>query len=187
MKHLKPRFLLAAACLLLAAWPVVRGADARTNVILIMGDDISWDDFGCYGNAAARRFPGTIIPTRPYDVAVNSPFTTVRNMTGSFKADADLGFANLGLTTAYQDVDIDFRVEGDFTSANLSRFAAHVFSKTFTQEAILTSPDAGARFNWVLGAFYYHNKGAFDPLNVEARGNVVLSRFGLQRTKAYAA
>lgn len=139
------------------------------------------------GNAAARRFPGTIIPTRPYDVAVNSPFTTVRNMTGSFKADADLGFANLGLTTAYQDVDIDFRVEGDFTSANLSRFAAHVFSKTFTQEAILTSPDAGARFNWVLGAFYYHNKGAFDPLNVEANGNIVLSRFGLQRTKAYAA
>jgi arylsulfatase A-like enzyme len=30
-----------------------RGAD-RPNVILIIGDDISWDDFGCYGNAAAR-------------------------------------------------------------------------------------------------------------------------------------
>src|SRR5688572_4174913 len=26
----------------------------RPNVILIIGDDISWDDFGCYGNAAAR-------------------------------------------------------------------------------------------------------------------------------------
>jgi arylsulfatase A-like enzyme len=26
----------------------------RPNVILIIGDDISWDDFGCYGNTAAR-------------------------------------------------------------------------------------------------------------------------------------
>jgi N-sulfoglucosamine sulfohydrolase len=40
------------------AWPLfalaaVGGAD-RPNVILIIGDDISWDDFGCYGNSAAR-------------------------------------------------------------------------------------------------------------------------------------
>jgi arylsulfatase A-like enzyme len=30
-----------------------RGED-RPNVILIIGDDISWDDFGCYGNTSAR-------------------------------------------------------------------------------------------------------------------------------------
>lgn len=29
-------------------------AAERPNVILIIGDDISWDDFGCYGNASAR-------------------------------------------------------------------------------------------------------------------------------------
>lgn len=31
----------------------LRAAD-RPNVILIIGDDISWDDYGCYGNPAAR-------------------------------------------------------------------------------------------------------------------------------------
>lgn len=29
-------------------------AAERPNVILIIGDDISWDDFGCYGNPTAR-------------------------------------------------------------------------------------------------------------------------------------
>ena len=29
-------------------------AAERPNVILIIGDDISWDDFGCYGNTSAR-------------------------------------------------------------------------------------------------------------------------------------
>lgn len=30
------------------------GADQRPNVILFIGDDISWNDYGCYGNPQAR-------------------------------------------------------------------------------------------------------------------------------------
>lgn len=37
----------------LLAFAAGRAAD-RPNVIFIIGDDISWDDFGCYGNSAAR-------------------------------------------------------------------------------------------------------------------------------------
>ena len=29
-------------------------ADDRPNIILFIADDISWNDFGCYGNPAAR-------------------------------------------------------------------------------------------------------------------------------------
>ncbi|MBL9210908.1 MAG: sulfatase [Opitutaceae bacterium] len=43
--------VLAGLLALLAA--TGRGAD-RPNLIFIIGDDISWDDFGCYGNPAAR-------------------------------------------------------------------------------------------------------------------------------------
>jgi N-sulfoglucosamine sulfohydrolase len=45
------RFLFLGAASLLAF--VIRAAE-RPNVILFIGDDISWDDFGCYGNPTAR-------------------------------------------------------------------------------------------------------------------------------------
>lgn len=46
-----PRLLLLGLGSLLA---LVLHAAERPNVILIIGDDISWDDFGCYGNPLAR-------------------------------------------------------------------------------------------------------------------------------------
>jgi len=46
------RIVAAVASLLLLA-ATGRAAD-RPNVIFLIGDDISWDDFGCYGNPAAR-------------------------------------------------------------------------------------------------------------------------------------
>jgi N-sulfoglucosamine sulfohydrolase len=52
MKHL-PRCLAFHVAGALLALTAARGAE-RPNVILIIGDDISWDDFGCYGSAAAR-------------------------------------------------------------------------------------------------------------------------------------
>lgn len=42
--------ILCLGCLLAVT---LRAAD-RPNIILIIGDDISWDDFGCYGNSTAR-------------------------------------------------------------------------------------------------------------------------------------
>jgi len=45
--------LLASAALLLASL-ASSYATGRPNVIVFIGDDISWNDFGCYGNGAAR-------------------------------------------------------------------------------------------------------------------------------------
>ena len=36
------------------AAPYIAFADERPNVVLFIGDDINWNDYGCYGNAAAR-------------------------------------------------------------------------------------------------------------------------------------
>ncbi|MEZ6088601.1 MAG: sulfatase-like hydrolase/transferase [Pirellulaceae bacterium] len=50
--------MIERACCLIAwiLWmPSFALADAeQPNVILFIADDISWNDFGCYGNAAAR-------------------------------------------------------------------------------------------------------------------------------------
>ncbi len=45
--------LFASLALLLVGQASVQAAD-RPNVIVFIGDDISWNDFGCYGNEAAR-------------------------------------------------------------------------------------------------------------------------------------
>src|SRR5687768_12490724 len=50
------RFTRLVSVSLTAILALVAGLRAaeRPNVILFIGDDISWDDFGCYGNTAAR-------------------------------------------------------------------------------------------------------------------------------------
>ena len=48
------RHLPRIGCILIALAVTASRAADRPNAILIIGDDISWDDFGCYGNASAR-------------------------------------------------------------------------------------------------------------------------------------
>ena len=45
--------LLTSLAFLLVCLATAPAAE-RPNVIVFIGDDISWNDFGCYGNEAAR-------------------------------------------------------------------------------------------------------------------------------------
>lgn len=47
------RYLAATILCLFIAQQVVRASD-RPNIILFIADDVSWNDYGCYGNKAAR-------------------------------------------------------------------------------------------------------------------------------------
>ena len=48
--------LLIAACATFFGALIATAAHAaeRPNVILFIADDVSWNDYGCYGNEAAR-------------------------------------------------------------------------------------------------------------------------------------
>jgi len=49
------RVVLGLAVILLGGLAWAEAADpARPNFVLFIADDVSWNDFGCYGNAAAR-------------------------------------------------------------------------------------------------------------------------------------
>ncbi len=60
MKRAAPTtlLLLVAAAIPALPAPAATGApgakDGRPNMILFIADDVSWNDYGCYGNAAAR-------------------------------------------------------------------------------------------------------------------------------------
>jgi len=45
---------IAAAALLTATLTLSTQPDGRPNMILFIADDVSWNDYGCYGNSAAR-------------------------------------------------------------------------------------------------------------------------------------
>ncbi|MDA1054658.1 MAG: sulfatase [Planctomycetota bacterium] len=47
------RYILPGLVGLLVAGPTIRAAE-QPNIILFIADDVSWNDYGCYGNAAAR-------------------------------------------------------------------------------------------------------------------------------------
>ncbi|WP_119079200.1 sulfatase family protein [Chitinophaga alhagiae] len=50
---MKPAFFIAAFALAVT-WRLNGHAQARPNIILIIADDVSWNDIGCYGNTAIR-------------------------------------------------------------------------------------------------------------------------------------
>lgn len=47
-------FIVRSAPLWLFLFSGLSWADARPNVIVFIADDVSWNDYGCYGNSAAR-------------------------------------------------------------------------------------------------------------------------------------
>ena len=55
-KSLKRRCLLLATCLLLLPLPapLVAAQHDKTNVVLILIDDLGWKDLGCYGSTYYR-------------------------------------------------------------------------------------------------------------------------------------
>ena len=104
-------------------------------------------------------------------------------------ADWDLGFANLFSSTAYSTFKEKLQIDDSFPLAQTINFLAalgaitttglpvtrplgvQVFQQTstdkFTQEFRLSSPN-NDQFEWLLGAFYTHEKSAIDPQNFYA-------------------
>lgn len=92
-----------------------------------------------------------------YDVFNNFDSTNeIENSGISLQADYEMSFADLTSITAFRTVDSLTNQDSDFTSADLiGQNLSDTEIETFTQEVRLTSNNPDARFDWMLGAFYF--------------------------------
>lgn len=146
------------------------------------------------GNSAARNIPGSIIPTRPYDVAVNRPIEqNVRSYGGSLKVVSQLDSGtvtalaayNNYLSTSVNDAYFAFAPTGGLFYIN--RAPARNYSAEINYASKWDGP-----LNLVTGLFYYDDRAGYDPLNVVSDplgtgpSTYAVSIFGQQTSKSWA-
>lgn len=143
----------------------------------------------------ANALAGSIYGQRPYEVAFNDPPVVNSKLWGvSFSGKLDTSAGEISLITAYDNQYVFAKNPGlgAFTPGGPQLyFFANQKEKKSSIELNFASAQFGA-VNFVTGLYYYHNIGAFDPLQfVRIRPGVpdvyVASIFGYQKTESMAA
>lgn len=146
------------------------------------------------GITLANAYPGSIVPTKPYEVASNLRQTEnvkAKGISIQVNQKTSIGdfnilgswdkSENLGTSPAFAGA-----LAGGFTGIN---YLQSVYDKSYSGEVNFASEKFG-RFSFIAGANYYHNLGGWDPVIVQVDLPGVLSDttlFGKQKTDAYAA
>ena len=105
------------------------------------------------GNTRGALFPGNILPTKPWQAALNIvPVLAFKRYSVSLRTNFELGIANLETTTAYQKSDVDQKSDSDASPIPLTRNTLHVGSESYSQEIRLLSSGNGP-FKWIIGAY----------------------------------
>lgn len=109
--------------------------------------------------AAIGLLGGQIDAQNPFSYEVFNNFDStneIENSGISLQADYEMSFADLTSITAFRTVDSLTNQDSDFTSADLiGQNLSDTEIETFTQEVRLTSNNPDAKFDWMLGAFYF--------------------------------
>ena len=114
--------------------------------------------------------PNGTVPTGPlgyYTVNLDQDSYTVNDQWGvSLKAQSQLGELPVVSISSYRDSKSNAVTDADYTPYDYVN--GHTIQKeaTMTQELQLLSPDSSKRLQWILGAYYYYDKGQDDPLTI---------------------
>lgn len=99
----------------------------------------------------------------------------------------DFAAARLVSITSYRDVAVDVLFDQDGTPTRYTTAVFNQYARTATQEIQILSADDSA-LQWIAGAFYFHDKSAYDPLNIAgiALGSTIIDRYARQTTSSYS-
>jgi iron complex outermembrane receptor protein len=162
------------------------GADFTLTALYGRRDDYDSLKYSNYdGNTIGRRFvPASLIADEPHEFSADAyGATKVRQKSVSLRGDIRLGPGTLTTTSAYSRSTFDVLLDSDNSPAPLARVAFPANTKSWTQELVYAT-DKIDRLHFVAGAFYFHNIGGFDPLNVNNFSSAIYTS---DKSDAYAA
>ncbi len=119
--------------------------------------------------AETAVYPGSLgVDGTPYlgeyrNAAREKAYLVTQQYHLSAKVEQDVGFAEFTSTTGYVDSKTNFLniqngIPGNpVTGQAAATLQANAHSKSFSQELQLTSKANGGPFQWIVGAFYYHD------------------------------
>lgn len=139
------------------------------------------------GVSAAVGKPGAIIPTGRRETATTErPFTFINYDSIYLTGELDLGGATLKSFTGWRDEVSRVRLDSDKSNYAYQTIGFEPRDRTFTQEFNLSS-NPGGPLQWVLGAYYYRDRAAYDNLNVTPEGGAAFKFLDASlATNAYA-
>ncbi|MGE3744432.1 MAG: TonB-dependent receptor [Sphingomonadaceae bacterium] len=150
--------------------------------------------FPRFGVTLANAFPGSIVPTKPYQVASNlRQFEEVKTKGASLQINQKTSVGNINLLGSW-DKSSYYGTSPAFAGALAGgahgvNYIQTVGDKSYSGEFNFASEKFGI-FSFIAGANYYHNLNGWDPVLVEVDfpGSPIsnTSLFGKQRTNAYA-
>lgn len=134
--------------------------------------DVAWRqlqaDAEGFGNATIG--PRAVPNNGRYSVSLNGAVDNNWNTKGaSLRTELDLGGVKLVELSAYRDSRSFTNADGDATEAAVAATVVSLKqrSKQTTHELQLQSAKSGS-FKWIVGAFYYKDKGLLAPFNIQA-------------------
>jgi len=127
------------------------------------------------GNTVTRLLdPNAIIPSRPYEVAVNDDVKPQKNesLDLSARAELSLDMGMLTSITAYLKRDMTNGLDSDMAYAPNGlgvNYFPNTFDRSFSQELNFAS-DLDGSLNFTVGAYYVDGSGGWNPLSVDSPG-----------------
>ena len=142
------------------------------------------------GISVAQLIPGSVIPTRPYDVAGNfAPKEVVDGDGASFKAEYNSGLGAITLTSSYNHVNTHLVVPtaDAYVPGGLDQYYfAQSPADTYQVELGLASVEYGP-FSYIGGMNYYNDSQSYAPLVVTYANQGVATIYAKQTSHAISA
>jgi arylsulfatase A-like enzyme len=137
---LRPAVAAAAVCLGLST---VAAAAPRTNVILIMADDLGWGELGCYGQKK--------IPTPHLDRLASEGMRFTQFYSGAPVCAPSRCVLMTGKHLGHAEIRGNFRVQAAFPQFTEGQYPISEAARTFAQVFQEAGYATGAMGKWGLG------------------------------------